>query len=64
MARESVFLNGEEASSLKAAVVSIVSSGIRVQDADLEIPVGDEQENTGLSEGVVSSSEDHSPPRE
>lgn len=38
MSNEPVFLTADEASSLQAAVGRIVSSGIKVQDAELQLP--------------------------
>lgn len=40
MASEPIFLTDDEASSLQAAVESIVSAGIKVQDTDHQIPAG------------------------
>ncbi len=39
MASESIILTVDEVSSLQAAVESIVSAGIKLQDADHQIPV-------------------------
>ncbi len=65
MASDSVFLNGEEASSLQEAVERIVSSGIRVQEAEIQIPPsgneGDENGRVGERKG---SSKDLLPPQD
>jgi len=39
MTNESVFLTTDEASSLQAAVGRIISTGIRLSDSELQIPV-------------------------
>jgi len=38
MANESVFLTGDEASSLQEALQSIVSTGLQVQDSEFQLP--------------------------
>jgi hypothetical protein len=51
MANESVFLTADEASSLQAAVGRIVSTGLRVHDAEVEIPAA----NQGGAEKTVDA---------
>lgn len=57
MTNEPVYLTAEEASILQNAVGRIVSGGIRLQDADFDIP----PQHTDVDEPPPLVPDDHSP---
>lgn len=57
MVNKSVFLTGDEASSLQEAIESLVSSGLQVHDSELPIPSGQGEDASDPAKEIAMPAE-------